>query len=171
MAMAHRCLKAKQIQEVTPTKEMHHEAIVIAVDVGGRIGLELDRHVSHGGVEFKSRDSATVLSQDVGREVITVIKRQYVVLTKMKTIKEHNILVKIMLYLITVEFALCQFSYSDHYVTFCLAYLTHPTDGQLTRTGVTFVEGSPGSLVQCSNHVHTAGFSRATPNVPDFRCV
>lgn len=38
---------------MSPTKEMHHKAIVIAVDVGGRIRLELDGHVRHGGVEFE----------------------------------------------------------------------------------------------------------------------
>lgn len=47
-------LKRQNIREVPPTKEMHHEAIVVAVDVGGRIGLELDGHVRHGGVKFES---------------------------------------------------------------------------------------------------------------------
>lgn len=47
-------LKRQNIREVPPTKEMHHKAIVVAVDVGGRIGLELDGHVRHGGVKFES---------------------------------------------------------------------------------------------------------------------
>lgn len=36
------------------TKEMDDKAIAVAVDVGGRVRLELDGDVRSGGVEFKS---------------------------------------------------------------------------------------------------------------------
>lgn len=48
------------------TKEMDHKAVVVAVDVGGRIRLELDGDVCHGRVELEVRLLATVLTQDVG---------------------------------------------------------------------------------------------------------
>lgn len=36
------------------TKEVDNEAVAVAVDVGGRVGLELDGDVRSGGVELKS---------------------------------------------------------------------------------------------------------------------
>lgn len=36
------------------TKEVHHEAVVVTIDVCGRIGLELDGDISHGRVELKA---------------------------------------------------------------------------------------------------------------------
>lgn len=69
----------------TITKEMHYKAIVVSVDIGGRIRLKLDGHVSHRGVESESREETTVLAQDVGCEVITIIKGQQVILPQMKT--------------------------------------------------------------------------------------
>lgn len=36
------------------TKEVDYEAVAIAVDVGGRVRLELDGEVCGGGVELKS---------------------------------------------------------------------------------------------------------------------
>lgn len=68
------------------TKEVDHEAIVVAVDVGGRIRLKLQRDVSHRGVELKVGPSAAVLAQDVGREVIAVIEGQLVILTQIEAV-------------------------------------------------------------------------------------
>lgn len=70
---------------------MHHKAVVVTVDVGGRIGLELDGDVRRWGVELESGERATVLAQDVGREVIAIVKRQYVVLSKMKAVSGHSV--------------------------------------------------------------------------------
>lgn len=81
----------KIYKEVPATEEMHHEAVVVAIDVGGRIGLELDGHVRCRGVELVPGECTTVLAQDVGREVIAIVQRQYVVLSKMKAVREHGI--------------------------------------------------------------------------------
>lgn len=35
------------------TKEVHHKAVAVAIDVGGRVRLELDGDVGHGGVDFE----------------------------------------------------------------------------------------------------------------------
>lgn len=35
------------------TEEVHHKAVAVAIDVGGRVRLELDGDVGHGGVEFE----------------------------------------------------------------------------------------------------------------------
>lgn len=67
------------------TKEVNHKAIVVAVDVGGRIWLKLDGDVSHGRVELEVWPRAAVLTQDVGREVIAVVEGQQVVLTHVET--------------------------------------------------------------------------------------
>lgn len=48
------------------TKEVHHESIVVAIDVGGRVGLELDGNISRGGVELEAGPRATILAQDLG---------------------------------------------------------------------------------------------------------
>ena len=64
---------------------MHHKAIVVAVYVGGRVRLELDRHVTHGGVEFEAGPSATVLAQHFGCQVISVIECQQVVLANVES--------------------------------------------------------------------------------------
>lgn len=63
------------------TKEMNHKSIVVTVNVGGRIGLELDGHISHGGVELEVGPCAAVLTQDVGRQVVAIIECQLVILT------------------------------------------------------------------------------------------
>lgn len=36
------------------TKEVDHKAIVVAINVCGRIGLKLDGDISHGRVKFKA---------------------------------------------------------------------------------------------------------------------
>lgn len=64
---------------------MHNKAIVVSVDIGCWIRLKLDGHVSRRGVESESREETTVLAQDVGCEVITIIKGQQVILPQMKT--------------------------------------------------------------------------------------
>lgn len=64
---------------------MDHEAIVVAIDVGGRIGLKLNSDISHGGVELEVRPCAAVLAQDVRCQVITVIEGQQVILANMET--------------------------------------------------------------------------------------
>lgn len=64
---------------------MNHKTVVVTVDVGGRIGLELNRHVRHGGEKFHPGLRSAVLSQDVCCEIITIIKRHHIILTKMKS--------------------------------------------------------------------------------------
>lgn len=59
---------------------MHHKAVVVAVDVGGGVGLELNGDVGHGGVDLEVRPCAAVLPQDVGRQVVAVVEGQQVVL-------------------------------------------------------------------------------------------
>lgn len=67
------------------TKEVNHKAIVVAVDVGGRIWLKLNSDVSHGCVELEMWPRAAVLAQDVGSQVIAIVEGQQVVLTQMET--------------------------------------------------------------------------------------
>lgn len=64
---------------------MHHKAVVVAVDVGGRVGLELNCDVRHGGVELEVRPRTTVLTQDVCCQVIAIVKGQQVVLADVQT--------------------------------------------------------------------------------------
>lgn len=58
------------------TKEVDNEAVVVAVDVGGRIRLKLNSDVSHRRIELEVWSGAAVLTQDVGCEVITIIEGQ-----------------------------------------------------------------------------------------------
>lgn len=69
----------------TPTKEVHHKAVVVAVDVGGRVGLELNGDVRHGGVELEVRPRTAVLPQDVRRQVVAIVEGQQVVLADVET--------------------------------------------------------------------------------------
>lgn len=68
-----------------PTKEVNYKAIVVAVDVSGRIRLKLNSDISHGGIELEMWSRATVLAQDVGSQVITIIEGQQVILPQMET--------------------------------------------------------------------------------------
>lgn len=72
--------------ELGITEKVHHKSIVVAVDVGGRVWLELDGDVSHRGVEFESRTGATVLAQYLCCQVITIIEGQQVILPQMETV-------------------------------------------------------------------------------------
>ena len=65
---------------------MYHETVVVSVDVGGRVGLELDGDVGHGGVELVAGQCSTVLAQDVGRQIVSVVEGQHVVFTKMEAV-------------------------------------------------------------------------------------
>lgn len=67
------------------TKEVNYKAIVVAVDVSGRIRLKLNSDISHGGIELEMWSCATVLAQDVGSQVITIIEGQQVILPQMET--------------------------------------------------------------------------------------
>lgn len=67
---------------------MHHEAVVVAKDVGGGVGLELDGDVGHGGVELEVWSRAAVLAQDIGRQVVAIVEGQQVVLANMETKKQ-----------------------------------------------------------------------------------
>lgn len=67
---------------------MNHKSIVVAVDVGGRVWLELDGHISHGGVELEVGPCATVLTQDVGRQVVTIVECQLIILTQVEPEKK-----------------------------------------------------------------------------------
>lgn len=44
---------------------MNHKAVVVAIDVGGRVRLKLNSDVRHGGVELEVWPCAAVLAQDV----------------------------------------------------------------------------------------------------------
>lgn len=59
---------------------MDHKAVIVSVNVGGRIRLKLNGDISHGRVDLETRPRAAVLTQDVGCEVITIVKGQQVVL-------------------------------------------------------------------------------------------
>lgn len=61
------------------TKELDDEAVAVAVDVGGRVGLELDGDVGGGGVELEASFGSSVLTQDFSREVVSVVKGHQVV--------------------------------------------------------------------------------------------
>lgn len=61
------------------TEEMDDEAVAVAVDVGGRVGLELDGDVGGGGVELEASSGSSVLTQDFGCEVVSVVKGHQVV--------------------------------------------------------------------------------------------
>lgn len=67
------------------TKEVHHKAIIVAIYVGGRVGLELNSDVSHGCIELEVWPCPAVLTQDVGCEVITIVEGQQVILPQMET--------------------------------------------------------------------------------------
>lgn len=58
---------------------MDDEAVAVAVDVGGRVGLELDCGVGGGGVELEPSFGASVLTQNLSREVVSVVKGHHVV--------------------------------------------------------------------------------------------
>lgn len=58
---------------------MDNEAVAVAVDVGGRVGLELDGDVGGGGVELEASFGSSVLTQDFSREVVSVVKGHQVV--------------------------------------------------------------------------------------------
>lgn len=62
------------------TKEADDEAVVVAVDVRGRVGLELDGDVGGGGVELEVGLGPSVLTQHFGVQVVPVIKGHQVVL-------------------------------------------------------------------------------------------
>lgn len=62
------------------TEEVHYEAVAIAIDIGGRVRLELDGDVRSGGVELKVRLRPSILTQHFGCEVVSVIKGQQVIL-------------------------------------------------------------------------------------------
>lgn len=64
---------------------MDHKAIVVSKDVGGRIGLKLNSNISHGGVQLEVWTCATVLAQDVSRQVVPVIEGQQIILTNVET--------------------------------------------------------------------------------------
>lgn len=64
---------------------MDHKAIVVAVDIGGRVGLKLNSDVSHGGKQLEVWPCATVLAQDVCCQVITIIEGQQVILANVET--------------------------------------------------------------------------------------
>lgn len=64
---------------------MHHKAVVVAIDVGSRVRLELDGHISHGGVEFEARTGTAVLAQYLCSQVISVVESQQVVLSHVET--------------------------------------------------------------------------------------
>lgn len=80
-------------QSQTPTKEVHHKAVVVAVDVGGWIRLELNGDVRHGGVELEVRPRSAVLSQDVRCQVVAIVEGQKVVLADMQP-GIHKIVIK-----------------------------------------------------------------------------
>lgn len=60
---------------------MEDEAVAVAVDVGGRVGLELDGGVGGGGVELEASSGPAVLTQDFSRQVVSVVKGHRVVLS------------------------------------------------------------------------------------------
>lgn len=78
------CALRGSTKSQSPTEEVHHKAVVVAVDVGGRVGLELNGDVRHGGVELEVRPRPAVLSQDVGCQVVAIVEGQKVVLADMK---------------------------------------------------------------------------------------
>lgn len=61
------------------TKELDEKAVAVAVDIGGRVGLELDGDVGGGGVELEASFGSSVLTQDFSREVVSVVKGHQVV--------------------------------------------------------------------------------------------
>lgn len=64
---------------------MDHKSIVVSVDIGGWIGLELNSDISHRCVELEVWPSAAVLAEDVGCQVVTIIEGQKVILPQMET--------------------------------------------------------------------------------------
>lgn len=70
---------------VLPTEEIYHEAVVVAVDVRSRIRLKLDGHIGCRGEESKSRKETAVLTQDVGRQVVPIIKGEQIISSQTKT--------------------------------------------------------------------------------------
>lgn len=59
---------------------MDYETVAIAIDVSGRVRLELDGDVCGGGVELKSGLCSSILTQNFSCKVISIIKGQQVVL-------------------------------------------------------------------------------------------
>lgn len=59
---------------------MDDEAVAVAVDVGGRVGLELDGDVGGGGVELEASFGSSVLTQNFSCEVVSIVKGHHVVL-------------------------------------------------------------------------------------------
>lgn len=58
---------------------MDDEAVAVAVDVGGRVGLELDGDVGGGGEELEASSGSSELTQDFSRQVVSVVKGHQVV--------------------------------------------------------------------------------------------
>lgn len=90
-----RLLKKRENRSLT--EEMDHEAVVVAVDVGGGIGLKLNSDVGHGGVELEVWPRAAVLAQDVRRQVVAIVEGQQVVLANMETITHIQEMVALLL--------------------------------------------------------------------------
>lgn len=72
------------------TEEVHHEAIVVAVNVGGRVRLELDGDVSCRGVELETRPRATVLAQYLSSQVVSIIECQQVIHSHVEAAGRQN---------------------------------------------------------------------------------
>lgn len=69
------------------TKEVHHKAIVVTVDVGCGVRLELDGDVGRGGVELEAGPCAAILAQDLGCEVVAIVEGQQVVFPHVEAVK------------------------------------------------------------------------------------
>lgn len=72
------------------TKEVDNETIAVAVDIGGRVGLELDGDVCAGGVELKVGLRSSVLTQCLGCKVISIIKGQEVIYPNVQSESTHR---------------------------------------------------------------------------------
>jgi len=59
---------------------MDHEAVAVAVDLGGRVRLELDGDVRRGRVELEAGPRAAVLTQNLGRQVVSIVEGHHVIL-------------------------------------------------------------------------------------------
>ena len=66
------------------TKEMDHKAVAVAVDVGGGVRLELDGDVCRGRVELEAGPRAPVLTQDLCRQVVSIVEGHHVILPYVK---------------------------------------------------------------------------------------
>lgn len=47
------------------TEKVDHKAVVVAIDIGGRVGLKLYGDIRHGRVELEVRTFAAVLAKNV----------------------------------------------------------------------------------------------------------